>query len=242
MRVKLSIIVLSFFIVTGLQAQQFTMKGGVIYSQFVIPKHENPAGSVSGLTNYYYEANYSQRFGKRKYWTIGFGYLGAGGTIYGSNLAQFDENGITYVVDTRLSNLIFPIKFKFSTEHKSHPRYYCYAGVAPAWMFDEARSLEYHYIDEVTEWIHQNEPKKLKSDRELKPKIFPYHAQKLQGYIMTGGGVYYKHILLDFAFMVNTFHVYEEFLAPVSLSYGAIATLGVQVSRPINKYSCHSFF
>ena len=130
MRVKLSIFVLLFFVVTGLQAQQFTMKGGVIYSQFVIPQHENPAGSVAGLTNYYYEANYSQRFGKRKYWTIGFGYLGAGGTIYAAKMAQF--GGITYVVDTRLSNLIFPIKFKFSTEHKSHPRYYCYAGVAPA--------------------------------------------------------------------------------------------------------------
>ena len=240
MRVKLVIIVLSFFVVTGLQAQQFTMKGGVIYSQFVIPKHENPAGSVAGLTNYYYEANYSQRFGKRKYWTIGFGYLGAGGAIYGSNKAL--AGGVEYVVDTRLSNLIFPIKFKFSTEHKTHPRYYCYAGVAPAWMFDEARQMEYSYMDETAENVHQITPHKLRPDKVMKGLIFPYHAQKLQGYIMTGGGVYYKHILLDFAFMVNTFHVYKEFLAPISLSYGAIATLGVQVSRPINKYSCRSFF
>lgn len=240
MRVKLSIIVSSFFIVTGLSAQQFTMKGGVIYSQFVIPKHENPAGSVAGLTNYYYEANYSQRFGKRKYWTIGFGYLGAGGTIYGSNKAL--AGGVSYIVDTRLSNLIFPIKFKFQTEQIRRPRYYCYAGVAPAWMFDEARAMEYHYIDEIAETRYQNNPQGLKSDQVMKKLIFPFHAQKLQGYIMTGGGVYYKHILLDFAFMVNTFNVYEEFLAPVSLSYGAIATLGIQVSRPINKYSCHSFF
>ncbi|MBQ9215053.1 MAG: hypothetical protein IJ150_14110 [Bacteroidales bacterium] len=221
---------LVFVVFDALNAQQFTMKGGVIYSRLAIPKNENRAGHVSGLNNYYYEANYSQRFGKRKYWTIGFGYLGSGGTIYGQNAGL----EIEYIVHTRFSNLIFPIKFKYQTEHIKHPRFYCFAGVAPAWMFDEDRKVDYAYFDERLNI--------LKSEGRLRyMNVFNYHAQKLQGYVMTGCGVYYKHIVLDVSAMVNVFHVYKEFLAPVSLSYGVIATLGVQVSRPINKYSCHSF-
>jgi hypothetical protein len=232
MRLKLYIVFWAVFIAGGgLSAQQFTMKGGLIYSKMAIPKNENPAGSVDPLLNYYYEANYSQRFGKRKYWTIGFGYLGAGGTIYGRNLAL--GGGVRYIVDTRFSNLIFPMKFKFSTEHRKHPRFYCFAGVAPAWMFDEAREMEVHYLDPVA----YEKEKKL---RKINP--FDFHAQKLQGYVMTGCGVYYKHIVLDVSAMTNVFHVYKEFVAPVSINYGVVATLGVQVSRPLEKYSCHSFF
>ncbi|MBQ3689422.1 MAG: hypothetical protein II937_06085 [Bacteroidales bacterium] len=211
-----------FFIINGSNAQQFTMKGGVIYSKM---HTREIVGRVEPLLNYYYEANYCYRFGRGKFWTVGFGYLGSGGTIYDSRIANVN---IDYHVDIRFSNLIFPAKLKISTEHRAHPRYYAFVGVAPAWMFNEERELEYTWQDAELE--------RRKSElHDMKKTLFPYTAKQLQGYVLIGGGVYYKHVVLDVSAMINTFNVYKEHVAPVSFNSGVIATIGVQISRARNK-------
>jgi len=218
MRLKIVIIaILSVIVSGGATAQQFTMKGGAVWSKMHTGNREIN-GYVDPLVNYFYEMNYAYRFHRNKYWTIGIGYLGGGGTIHDRNMAL----EVNYDVDVKFSNLIFPVKFKISTEHRAHPRFYGYVGVAPAWMFSEDRTVKEDY--------DRGEP-----PGPRKIDLFPYNANKLQGYILCGCGVYYKHILLDIGAFVNTFNNYVEKIAPVSYNSGIMGSIGVQISRARDK-------
>ncbi len=215
MRLKIIIIAIISTFSLDVAAQQFTMKGGAVWSKMHTGNREIN-GYVDPLVNYFYEMNYAYRFGRNKYWTIGIGYLGGGGVIHDRNEALY----VDYDVDVKFSNLIFPVKFKYSTEHRAHPRIYGYVGVAPAWMFNEERTVTYKY--QYTEPPRRN-------------NLFPYNAKKMQGYLLAGFGVYYKHVLLDIGAFVNTFNNYEEKLAPVSYNSGVMGSIGVQISRARDK-------
>lgn len=225
MRTRVIILYLLTALLTSgsIKAQQFTMKGGVIWSKMFTGEIE---GKIDPLLNYYYEANYCYRFGTGKFWSIGFGYLGSGGTISDSWATTYIREIVDhYEVKTRFSNFIIPVKVKFSTEHRAHPRFYGFAGYAPAIMFDESRTVNIIY---QPAYVDRPLPRGLKD-------LFDFHPKRIQGYVLLGIGGYYRHIVMDVSAMVNTFNVYEEYVSPVSFNAGVIATLGVQISRASNK-------
>jgi hypothetical protein len=50
-----------------------------------------------------------------------------------------------------------------------------------------------------------------------------------------GGGVYYRHIILDIGAYVSTFKNYKEFKSPIMHNSGLMLTVGYQVSRDETK-------
>lgn len=213
-------------------AQQYTMKGGVSNGSVTVPPRD--AADKSGhMLNYYWEFNYAYRFAKCRFVSAGLAYLGAGCTFH----YTYQPTGFVapYNVKSRFNNVLVPVKFKVSTEHRARPRYYGYLGAAPGWMFEESRDMQLEYIRQV------NKDGTFKdSDKDLtvlyqKNNIPHWTPKKFQNYLLAGGGVYYKHVLLDVSLYVSTYKDYEEFLAPVSFNYGAIFCIGYQVSRDSKK-------
>jgi len=209
-------------------AQQFTMKGGVSIGRVTVPPRD--AADKSGLMlNYFWDAEYAYRFLRYRFVTVGLAYLGAGCTFH----YTYKPDGYVapYNVRSRFNNVLVPVKFKFGTEHRAHPRYYGYVGTAPGWMFDEDRET---ILESVTTLSGDTNDKLVELFRK-RNNIPSWTPKSFQNYLLMGGGVYYKHVILDGQFYVSTFKDYKEYLAPVSFNYGFILSVGYQVSRDTKK-------
>ncbi len=210
------------------RAQQYTMKGGASIGRVTVPPRD--AADKSGrMVNYFWEAEYAYRFKRYRFVTAGLAYLGAGCTFH--YVYQPDGYIAPYNVKTRFSNLLVPIKFKFGTEHRAHPRYYGYAGTALGWMFDEDRETILESVSTIDGFTNPQ----LMSLFKKRNNIPSWTPKRFQNYLLFGGGVYYKHVILDGQFYVSTFKDYLEYLAPVSFNYGFILSIGYQVSRDTKK-------
>lgn len=196
-------------------AQQYTMKGGVSYGRVAT---KEVANGTDKMLNYYWEMNYGYRFATYRFITVGLGYLGAGCTYNDIYLPLVLD--VPYTVKTRFNNLIIPVKFKVTTEHRTRPRGYAYVGVAPAWMFNEAREVK----------LNGELP-----DKKHDEFLFKWTPRKTQAYLLGGGGIYYKHVVLDLSAYVSIFKDYNEFEAPMSFNSGVILCIGYQVSRDTKK-------
>ncbi|MCQ2975800.1 MAG: outer membrane beta-barrel protein [Bacteroidales bacterium] len=190
-------------------SQVFGMKGGV--APGTVSTKE--VFEVSPMLNYYYEAYYAYRFGRYKYWTIGFGYLGTGATFSDVDVA----NDVPYKAEIKFNNFTLPIKLKVSGEGKNKPRPYFFVGAIPVCMFNEDRMLEFEH------------------DKTKHDHIFQWTPNRLNLYALCGGGVYFRHVTLDIGFTINTLRDYKEIEAPISYNKNVILTIGYQVSRDTKK-------
>jgi hypothetical protein len=196
-------------------AQQITMKAGAVLGKV---DSREIGGEIQRMLNVYWETNYALRIGTFKFVTFGLSYLGAGGKfsdVYGPSYYNYD-----YHVKARFNNVLFPIKFKVTTEHRKKPRLYGFVGTAPGIMFYEARDITF-------------------DGKEPDPKhdkfLFDWSPRWFQNYLLVGGGVYYRHIILDISAYVSTFKDYKEFMAPIVFNSGLMLTVGYQVSRDETK-------
>ena len=219
-RIVLLRILLAVLLVTaasGGRAQQVTMKAGAMLGKV---DSREISGDIRRMLNIYWETNYSLRIAPYRYVTFGLAYLGAGGKF--GETDDFDQYNIfSYDVTARFNNVLLPIKFKVSTEHRRKPRVYGYVGTAPGVMFYEARDIEF-------KGDHQ-------PDQRQKKAIFGWSPRHFQNYIMVGGGAYYRHIILEIGAYVSTFKNYKEFKAPIVFNSGIMLNVGYQVSNDETK-------
>lgn len=215
---------------TPTHAQQYTMKGGVSIGSVSVPPRD--AADKSGcMANYYWEFNYSLRFKRYRFVSAGLAYLGAGCTFH----YTYQPTGYVapYDVRSRFNNVLVPIKFKVSSEHRKRPRYYFFAGTAPGWMFNEDRTMDLGTV--TTSYGHVVSNQDFEAYIKKRNNIQTWTPKKFQNYLLFGAGVYYKHVVIDGQFYVSTFKDYKEFLAPVSFNYGFLICVGYQVSRDTKK-------
>ena len=196
---------------TFVSAQQITMKAGAALG--TVDSREI-GGDIHRMLNVYWETNYALRIATFRFVTFGLSYLGTGGKFSDVYMPGFENE--YYHVKARFNNVLTPIKFKVTTEHRKKPRLYGFAGFAPGVMFYEARDIS---IDN-----REPDPKNDKSRFDWTPRWF-------QTYLLVGGGVYYRHIILDIGAYVSTFKDYKEFMAPIVYNSGLMLTVGYQVSR-----------
>ena len=196
-------------------AQQITMKAGAAFGKV---DSREIGGEIHRMLNVYWETNYALRLGRFKFVTFGLSYLGTGGKFsdtYTPGYYNYD-----YHVKARFNNVLTPIKFKVTTEHRKKPRLYGYVGTAPGVMFYEARDITF-------------------DGKEPDPKpdkfLFDWTPRWFQNYLLVGGGVYYRHILLEIGAYVSTFKDYKEFKAPIVFNSGLTLCVGYQVSRDETK-------
>jgi hypothetical protein len=192
-------------------AQQITMKAGAALGKV---DSREIGGEIHRMLNVYWETNYALRIATFRFVTFGLSYLGTGGKFSDVYMPGFVDE--YYHVKARFNNVLTPIKFKVTTEHRKKPRLYGFAGFAPGVMFYEARDIS---IDN-----REPDPKHDKSRFDWTPRWF-------QTYLLVGGGVYYRHIILDIGAYVSTFKDYKEFMAPIVYNSGLMLTVGYQVSR-----------
>ena len=196
-------------------AQQITMKAGAALGKV---DSREISGEIHRMLNVYWETNYALRLGRFKFVTFGLSYLGTGGKFsdtYSPYILHID-----YHVKARFNNVLTPIKFKVTTEHRKKPRLYGYVGTAPGVMFYEARDINFDG--------KEPDPKHDKFAFNWSPRWF-------QNYLLVGGGVYYRHILLELGAYVSTFKDYKEFMAPIVFNSGLMLNVGYQVSRDETK-------
>lgn len=204
---------------SGGRAQQVTMKAGVMLGKM---DSREISGNIRRMLNIYWETNYSLRIVPYRYVTFGLAYLGAGGKF--SETTDFDPTKIiSYDIQARFNNVLIPIKFKVSTEHRRKPRVYGYVGTAPGVMFYEARDITFTGDSD-------NQP--LERQKKI---IFGWSPRHFQNYIMVGGGAYYRHIILEIGAYVSTFKNYKEFKAPIVFNSGIMLNVGYQVSNDETK-------
>ncbi len=196
---------------TSVSAQQITMKAGAALGKV---DSREIGGDIHRMLNVYWETNYALRIATFRFVTFGLSYLGTGGKF--SDVYMPGSENEYYHVKARFNNVLTPIKFKVTTEHRKKPRLYGFAGFAPGAMFYEARDIS---IDN-----REPDPKNDKSRFDWTPRWF-------QTYLLVGGGVYYRHIILDIGAYVSTFKDYKEFMAPIVYNSGLMLTVGYQVSR-----------
>lgn len=196
-------------------AQQITMKAGAALGKV---DSREIGGEIRRMLNVYWETNYALRIGTFKFVTFGLSYLGTGGKFSDTYIPSYYN--YDYHVKARYNNVLAPIKFKVTTEHRKKPRLYGFTGFAPGIMFYEARDITF-------------------DGREPDPKhdsfLFDWTARRFQIYLLVGGGVYYRHIILDIGAYVSTFKNYKEFMAPIVHNSGLMLTVGYQVSRDETK-------
>ena len=196
-------------------AQQITMKAGAVLGKV---DSREIGGEIQRMLNVYWETNYALRIGTFKFVTFGLSYLGAGGKFSDTYVPSYYN--YDYHVKARFNNVLFPIKFKVTTEHRKKPRLYGFVGTAPGIMFYEARDITF-------------------DGKEPDPKhdkfLFDWSPRWFQNYLLVGGGVYYRHIILDISAYVSTFKDYKEFMAPIVFNSGLMLTVGYQVSRDETK-------
>lgn len=234
-RIVSALLVLVFALTIALDgnAQQFTMKGGASIGSVTVPPRD--AADKSGkMVNYYWEFNYGLRFKRYRFVTAGLAYLGSGCTFH----YNYQPTGYVapYNVRSRFSNVLVPIKFKVSTEHRSQARYYFFAGTAPGWMFQESREMSLDKLMVPDGHGNFKEASEKQMEAYYKRNNIPaWTPKRFQNYLLSGVGAYYKHVVLDFSVYVSLFKDYKEFLAPVSLNYGFLLCVGYQVSRDSKK-------
>ena len=195
--------------------QQYTMKAGAALGKV---DSREIGGNIRRMLNVYWETNYALRIATYRFVTFGLSYLGTGGKFsdtYVPTIYNYD-----YHVKARFNNMLFPIKFKVTTEHRKKPRLYGFAGVAPGVMFYEARDITFD----------GQAP-----DPKHNAFLFDWTPRWFQTYLMVGGGVYYRHIILDLSAYVSTFKDYKEFKAPIVYNSGIMLNVGYQVSRDETK-------
>ena len=195
--------------------QQYTMKAGAALGKV---DSREIGGDIRRMLNVYWETNYALRIATYRFVTFGLSYLGTGGKFsdtYVPTIHNYD-----YHVKARFNNMLFPIKFKVTTEHRKKPRLYGFAGVAPGVMFYEARDITFD----------GQAP-----DPKHNAFLFDWTPRWFQTYLMVGGGVYYRHIILDLSAYVSTFKDYKEFKAPIVYNSGIMLNVGYQVSRDETK-------
>lgn len=196
-------------------AQQITMKAGAAFGKV---DSREIGGEIHRMLNVYWETNYALRLGRFKFVTFGLSYLGTGGKFSDTYIPGYYN--YDYHVKARFNNVLTPIKFKVTTEHRKKPRLYGYVGTAPGVMFYEARDITF-------------------DGKEPDPKhdkfLFDWTPRWFQNYLLVGGGVYYRHILLEIGAYVSTFKDYKEFKAPIVFNSGLMLNVGYQVSRDETK-------
>lgn len=196
-------------------SQQVTMKVGMALGK-VDSREIN--GEIKRMLNTYWEVNYGQHIGSFKCVTFGLAYLGAGGKF--SDMYLPGHTNVPYNVKTRFNNVLVPIKFKVTTEHRKKPRVYGYVGTAPGIMFYEARDITFDGLE---------------PDKKRDTYLFDWTPRRFQNYLLVGGGVYYRHIILEMSAYVCTFKDYKEFISPIIYNSGIMLTAGYQVSRDKSK-------
>ncbi len=196
-------------------AQQITMKAGAALGKV---DSREIGGEIHRMLNVYWETNYALRIATFRFVTFGLSYLGTGGKFSDTYVPTYYN--YDYHVKARYNNVLAPIKFKVTTEHRKKPRLYGFTGFAPGIMFYEARDITF-------------------DGKEPDPKhdafLFDWTARRFQIYLLVGGGVYYRHIILDIGAYVSTFKNYKEFMAPIVHNSGLMLTVGYQVSRDETK-------
>jgi hypothetical protein len=193
-------------------AQSVTMKAGGAIGKV---DSREISGDIHRMLNVYWETNYGLQFAKYRHVTFGLAYLGTGGKFsdrYVPLVFDYDYN-----VKARFNNVLFPIKFKVSTEHRKKPRVYGYVGTAPGIMFYEARDITFD---------GERQP-----DKKQRKELFNWTPRHFQNYILAGGGAYYRHIILEIAAYVSTFKDYKEFKSPIVFNSGLMLNVGYQVTR-----------
>lgn len=200
-------------------AQQVMMKAGAALGKV---DSREIGGDIKRMLNVYWETNYALRIATYRFVTFGLSYLGTGGKFSDTYIPGYYN--YDYHVKARFNNVLFPIKFKVTTEHRNKPRIYGFAGVAPGVMFYEARDITF-------------------DGREPDPKhdkfLFDWSPRWFQTYLMVGGGVYYRHIIMDISAYVSTFKDYKEFMAPIVYNSGIMLNVGYLVTgdKPVRKNS-----
>lgn len=201
---------------TVVSAQVFGIKGGASFGTINTKEME----VKKPMINYYYELYYNQRLIKFRYACVGVGYLGHGATLSGVDLGASE---LPYEIKTRFNFATMPIKFKYSFEHRKKPRPYGFIGFAPAIMFNEERD---YYIENFR---HNGQ------EYIVRTYLYQWTPKRFNLFVMAGGGCYYKHFTLDISANISALRAYKENEAPISFFYGAILTIGYQVSRASNK-------
>ena len=196
-------------------AQQVTMKAGAALGKV---DSREIGGEIHRMLNVYWETNYALRIATYRFVTFGLSYLGAGGKF--SDTYVPSVYNYNYEVKARFNNMLFPIKFKVTTEHRKKPRLYGFVGTAPGVMFYEARDVSF-----------EGKAPDPKHDGFL----FSWTPRWFQNYLLVGGGVYYRHIIVDLSAYVSPFKNYKEFKAPIVLNSGIMLNVGYQVSRDETK-------
>lgn len=197
--------------VSDISAQQITMKAGATLGKV---DSREIGGEIRRMLNVYWETNYALRIGTFKFVTFGLSYLGSGGKFSDEYLPGYYN--YEYHVKARFNNVLTPIKFKVTTEHRKKPRLYGFVGTAPGVMFYEARDINYDGLE---------------PDPKRDAYLFDWTPRWFQNYLIVGGGVYYRHIILDLSAYVSTFKDYKEFKAPIVFNSGIMLNVGYQVSR-----------
>ncbi|MCR5456219.1 MAG: hypothetical protein K6F33_14650 [Bacteroidales bacterium] len=192
-------------------AQQITMKAGAALGKV---DSREIGGEINRMLNVYWETNYALRIATFRFVTFGLSYLGTGGKF--SDTYVPSVYNYNYHVKARFNNMLFPIKFKVTTEHRKKPRLYGFAGTAPGIMFYEARDISFDGMA---------------PDPKRDGFLFDWTPRWFQNYLLVGGGVYYRHIVLDLSAYVSTFKDYKEFKAPIVFNSGIMLNVGYQVSR-----------
>jgi hypothetical protein len=193
------------------RAQQVTMKAGAALGKV---DSREISGEIKRMLNVYWETNYGLRVGRYQFVTFGLSYLGTGGKfsdVYVPSYYNYD-----YHVKTRFNNLLVPIKFKVSTEHpRKRTRLYGFVGTAPGVMFYEARDITFD---------GEQQP-----DKKAVGFVFDWTPRWFQNYLLVGGGVYYRHIIIDLSAYVSCFKDYKEFKSPIVYNSGIMLNIGYQV-------------
>ncbi len=201
-----------FSMTSAAYSQQITMKVGAALGKI---DSREIGGEIKRMLNVYWETNYGLRVGSYKFVTFGLAYLGAGGKFSDTYVpGVFD---VSYHVRARFNNVLTPIKFKVSTEHRKKPRLYGYVGAAPGVMFRETRYMEF---DDGHEY-----------NKKQDEYLFNWTPRHFQNYLLAGIGVYYRHILVEFSTYVSTFKDYKEFKSPIAFNSGLMLSAGYQVSH-----------
>ena len=217
--IKVLLVSLIALTATTGSAQQIMMKAGAALGKV---DSREIGGDIKRMLNVYWETNYALRIATYRFVSFGMSYLGTGGKFsdtYVPGVYNYD-----YHVKARFNNVLFPIKFKVSTEHRKKPRLYGFAGVAPGVMFYEARDITF-------------------DGKEPDPKhdnfLFDWTPRWFQTYLLVGGGVYYRHIIMDISAYVSTFKDYKEFKAPIIYNSGIMLNVGYLVTsdKPVRKDS-----
>ena len=120
---RVALLVLLALTTTTGSAQQITMKAGAALGKV---DSREIGGDIKRMLNVYWETNYALRLGRFKFVTFGLSYLGTGGKFSDTYVPGYYN--YDYHVKARFNNVLTPIKFKVTTEHRKKPRLYGLSG------------------------------------------------------------------------------------------------------------------